>query len=154
MWFTTEPPFQMKEPTMKEQPDTYTLEGKIAVMQAALDGKRIQNTALSGEWADVKQPLTWNWNVPSCNYRIHPDDLNPPSEKKWRPWKSEEVPLEAYFKRTFSNICWRACYWELESDSPTVGVNSGSHYTLQDLFNDHQYSLDNGKTWQKCGVLE
>jgi len=66
---------------MNTQPDTKTIEGKIAVMQAAKEGKRIQcdDKLDGGIWHAVGKP-SWNWF--NTEYRIHPDDLNPPDPYK------------------------------------------------------------------------
>lgn len=50
-----------------------TLAEKIAVMQAALEGKQIQTKAIeSKEWIDVTYiNPTWNWQ--ECDYRVKPE---------------------------------------------------------------------------------
>jgi len=61
---------------MNQQPDTSTTQGKIAAMTAFEQGKRIQfRFIIDPEWEDIAYPY-WHWG--SCDYRIHPDDLNPP----------------------------------------------------------------------------
>ena len=51
-------------------PDTSTTEGKIAVMQAAVDGKSIQVSTRGREkWSDAVGPW-WDWS--QFDYRIKP----------------------------------------------------------------------------------
>lgn len=77
---------------MNQQPDTKTLAGKIAVMQAHADGKRIQGMMRgpddSSGWRGGVIP-SWNWD--ECDYRIHPDDLNPRKPATYRQWTPEEA---------------------------------------------------------------
>ena len=52
-----------------------TLEEKIAVMQAAADGKQIQYySGIYNEWEDVHwmDSLVWNWL--DCDYRVKPEE--------------------------------------------------------------------------------
>jgi hypothetical protein len=63
---------------MNQQPDTSTTQGKIAVMTAAEEGKRIQWSVSCTHWNDCTSPDTPSWSWGELTYRIHPDDLNPP----------------------------------------------------------------------------
>lgn len=90
---------------MNQQPDTKTKQGRIAVMQAELDGKRIQCACDSRDsWEMVVNP-SWNWLA--LNYRIHPDDLNPP--RKPREVWIAEYPGTLGCIATFSEATCRAC---------------------------------------------
>lgn len=72
---------------MSAQPDTNTIAGKVAVMLAYQKGKRV-------EFSDADHRCVWQqrdnpcWDWMHNDYRIHPDDLDPP---KFRPWKRGEV---------------------------------------------------------------
>lgn len=133
---------------MNTQPDTTTLAGKIAVMQAAAEGKRIEfsHPVHNNEWRIITEP-SWQWGV--ANYRVHPDDLNP---KALRPWRPEEVPLGAQF-RIYGAHGYR---------SIALAVRPSEHgvrfydvvVTTELLLSDHQHSLDGGRTWLPCGVLD
>ena len=47
-------------------------EEKIAVMQAEVDGKKIQIKSSNGaDWISTNQPLTWDWW--SYDYRVKPE---------------------------------------------------------------------------------
>ena len=49
--------------------DTSSTEGKIAVMQAYLDGKEIEAGGQMGRWWECEKP-EWNWQ--NRKYRIKP----------------------------------------------------------------------------------
>ena len=139
-----------------EQPDTTTLEGKIAVMQAWLDGKRIQFVLwdkTNPNWSNIDDPR-WAWH--NTNYRIHPDDLNPPP--KYRAWTVKEVPVGALL---------RYKYTDKDDNSTTVvilgtnkegaqyvcGLNSIEAFSPDEMFHNREHSLDGGKTWLPCGKM-
>ena len=126
---------------MKPQPDTSTLDGKIAVMEASKT-KRIQQTQ-GADWKDLKpNHLFWDWV--NCIYRIHPDDLNPPPEPKWRPWKPEEVPLGACLKLKAVNDTRRLIVGTGYSYVCMGGMGS---FPLQSIFDNWTLEDDS-----PCGV--
>lgn len=103
-------------------PDTTTLAGKIAVMQAALEGKKIQvRTRDSLTWEDASDPC-WDWIV--FNYRIaqspiapghNPDGITVDQAPDGRRLMTEEEVGRAgcdFRKReesgiwTYENGCW------------------------------------------------
>ena len=136
---------------MKEQPDTSTLQGKIAVMQAYADGKRIEwnwKSDRHNNYAITTKPL-WNWD--EVNYRIHPHDLNPKPEKKWRPWKPEEVPVGAIARPLADTT---SCYLIGAVNIGGIGLGFLNAESSEFVFTNYEHSLDGGKTWNKCGVLE
>lgn len=116
-----------------------------AIMQAYADGKTIQGLFASGEWIDLDSP---SFKYAFSTYRIK-------QEPKLRPWKPEEVPVGAVVKcgnnRWLITACWNnnpflngSCEHTYEK-SPTLKTLAGAEYT---------HSLDHGKTWLPCGVLE
>lgn len=124
-----------------------TIQEKIAVMQAAADGKKIQcSQARVGVWVNTEIPL-WDWN--NYDYQIKP-------EPKLRPWNPEEVPVGA--------IC--DGQWILGKKRPSLIVSvEGTCFcycgrdkiytvTFEAALRDFTYSLDQGKTWLPCGVME
>lgn len=90
-------------------------------------------------------------NARSFRFRLAPE----PPAKKWRPWKPEEVPLDAWFMRSNgSRIGFRLAYAHLWSDpeTSTVANASGEHHSLAYIFEHWKHSVDGGKTWIPCGV--
>lgn len=61
---------------MNKQPDTSTTAGKIEVMQACINGQRIQSSSTPVLDFHNNSSPAWTWDAHT--YRIHPDDLNPP----------------------------------------------------------------------------
>jgi hypothetical protein len=135
---------------VNQQPDTTTLKGKIAVMQAAEDGKRVQYSwgHRGDNWVDCASSTSpaWAWEV--STYRIHPDDLNPP---KLRPWRQEEVPVGAQIRYKNNSLAHRHL---IVSSSPCGLAGHDTNWDYGLLFSAMEHSTDNGKTWHPCGVLE
>jgi hypothetical protein len=136
---------------MNTQPDTTTLAGKIAVMQAAAEGKRIEiRVRHGGNWCIDPTPQ-WDWIM--FLYRVHPDDLNPPPTPKLRPWRPEEVPLGALIQCKGGG-CWRTMIVGYnQAQTPSVLIPDG-RISPETLFNFDEHSLDGGRTWLPCGVLD
>lgn len=112
----------------------------ILIMEAYLDGYQIQRCGkqwnprelLKPDWCDTHEPF---WNLEHYDYRIKPT-------AKLRPWTADEVPLGAWmrFKRNPQDrvlLGW-------------VSVQSDRDLWLD----EREYSIDGGKTWLPCGVME
>ena len=86
----------------------------------------------------------WNWS--KFNYRIKPTP-------KLRPWKVEEVPLDAWF-------CTKTdtkSYFKLIRFNASIGYITNADddgWPLSAMLQDLLHSLDQGKTWLPCGVEE
>lgn len=83
--------------TRETNPDTSTLAGKIAVMQAVFEGKRIEGIERNSyhpKWFLFSDPL-WNWK--DYDYRIAPEPPKPP-EPKYRPWNADDMILGVAIK--------------------------------------------------------
>lgn len=113
---------------------------KIKVMQAFEDGEKIEEKEnYCNSWYEVLAP-SWNWD--DCDYRIKP-------KSKLRPWEPEEVPVGAVYK---SESLIRTVSYKDE--------NTGELYlhdilvSPEDLLTKWSHSIDYGKTWLPCGVLE
>ncbi len=150
---------------MNTQPDTSTLEGKIAVMQAAKGGKKIVPLCTRSScrtkggkkmqfqdgscWitCDATGPV-WNWQA--TNYRIHPDDLNP---KKLRAWRPEEIPTGAVLRRTLTHEDQFIILWRAPDGKLSLSGHGGSEWNSIDLMAVFEYQVGPG-TWLPCGVLE
>jgi len=133
---------------MNPQPDTNTLEGKIAVMQAFKDGKRVEwdyCTRYPHDWKEASAP-SWNWN--NYIFRIHPEDLNPP---KLRPWKFGEVmPCIVVKCKGDDSIHILSAFYKDNS----IRIGECRHSDLNELLLCYEHSTDGGKTWLPCGVKE
>jgi hypothetical protein len=121
------------------------------VMLAYSEGKELQ-------WAHRgPPPADYIWrNFPSYDnptfsfdkiaYRIKPS-------LKYRAWTLEELPI-AKFKAKGAK-CWfvilQTGYKEISSWCMDRQIMC--RYTYQELLNDFEHSIDNGKTWLPCGVL-
>ena len=105
----------------------------IRVMQAFVDGKEVEAVSPAGKWETAITPR-WGWD--DTQYRIkHTLSL--------RPWTADEVPLGAWMRTTGSKHGRRImiCGTYDESTRKTWLVTS-------------EHSIDGGKTWLLCGVME
>ncbi|MDE2105426.1 MAG: hypothetical protein KGL39_49825 [Patescibacteria group bacterium] len=97
-------------------------------------------------WIDWKDNYNLCLNEDFTLYRRKP-------QPKLRPWKPEEVPVGAIW-RTPSQRC---LIMAVNSDNFVVMADSRDPkvglYEIR-LLQTGEYSLDYGKTWQPCGVLE
>jgi len=103
----------------------------IKVMQAYVDGKEVE-VLFAGKWQTTNIP-SWSWS--ETTYRIKPTAT-------LRPWTSDEVPLGAWmrFKR---------------NPQDRVLLGWVSVQADRDLWLDErEHSIDGGKTWSACGVVE
>jgi hypothetical protein len=104
----------------------------IRIMQAFVDGKEVISMRASTATAD--DPY-WNWGNDTKMYHIKPT-------AKLRPWTADEVPLGAWM-RMKSDREYRFLISNTESFS-------GREHWLKDF----EHSIDGGKTWHPCGVME
>jgi hypothetical protein len=103
----------------------------IRIMQAYVDGKEIQ-TIYAGVWRLASTPR-WDWD--DTEYRIKPTPV-------LRPWTSDEVPLGAWM-RNVPNGEYR---WLINTSS----IDESRKAWLTEC----EHSIDGGKTWLPCGVVE
>jgi len=104
----------------------------IRVMQAFVDGKQVISLYAPAVTAD--DPY-WTWGNDTKNYRIKPT-------AKVRPWTADEVPLGAWM-RDVSKQDYR---WLI--------FTSGNDDIRKNWLTECEHSIDNGKTWLPCGVVE
>ena len=103
------------------------------VMLAWADGKEVESQ-LHGkiEWLPTDSPQwDWAWN----NYRIKPT-------AKLRPWTADEVPLGAWMRT------------QVDREYRWLIVNSGHRPHRASWLKSCEHSIDGGKTWFPCGVME
>jgi hypothetical protein len=106
----------------------------IRIMQAFVDGKEVHSRCLGiEEWREKPAAFTWNWR--DFEYRIKPT-------LKLRPWTADEMPLGAQMRSKLDpSRRWLAC-------------NTGTDNDRMELLETSEHSIDNGKTWHPCGVME
>lgn len=132
-------------------PKNPDLDYKIAVMQAARDGLPVQlqyRGSLEG-WSPMEGELpSWDWS--NLRYRIDPASR----PKKLVPWTHETFPREMIWLR--ANDSPEATCWRRAVSFTLTGIHMGEYlgqFSYKDLFEGGWvYSLDNGKSWSRCGV--
>ena len=88
----------------------------------------------------------------NATYRIKP-------EPKLRPWKSSEVPVGALLKHNNDTV-HRYLILDVDDEGVTVHFRNSlrnfesAHIAFGLLVKWHSHSLDGGKTWSPCGILE
>ena len=102
----------------------------VRVMQAYVDGKEVESM-YDGKWAIIYVPR-WNWD--DTKYRIKPTAT-------LRPWTADEVPLGAWVRMKNLNM----------TRSMIVSVAA---FNLGIAFKEYEHSIDGGKNWLPCGVME
>ena len=83
-------------------------------------------------WTSTDNPL-WNWE--HYEYRIKP-------AAKLRPWTADEVPLGMQAR----NREYPKTRWLIDRTS--------SEENRKDWCEKYEHSIDGGKTWLPCGVIE
>jgi len=128
---------------MKLKYDTWTTEGKIAVMQRWL---REPNGALACNkrnkiWFDIVLP-EWDWSQFDYNY---------PASTKLVPWTMATVPnktkggLWVRWKKTTNEY--------LVTEVHEVGIPIGGQIRTYDyFFENFEHTTDGGKNWLPCGT--
>jgi len=106
----------------------------IKVMQAFVDGKEVEvKGMLAGSVGMPAGAPCWNWQM--MEYRIKPT-------AKLRPWTADEVPLGAQMRS------------KLDPSRRWLSCNTGTDNDRMELLETSEHSIDNGKTWLPCGVME
>lgn len=86
----------------------------------------------------------------TCAYAA--DIISPWTEPKLRPWKPEEVPVGATLKTKDTGSRWLLIGINNYAEVSIAG-NSVTR-SLSHLLECYTHSLDGGKTWLPCGVME
>jgi hypothetical protein len=109
-----------------------------AVMLAWADGKEVEFKLNQGSlWttSSTNQELGFDWSV--FTYRIKPT-------AKLRAWTADEVPLGAWMRVKDSNCGHRR----------VLICGTYDELTRSTWLSTSEHSLDGGKTWKPCGVME
>ena len=112
----------------------------ILIMEAYMDGYEIQlcgkhwnpRESLKPDWCDTEDPC---WDFDNCYYRLKP-------AAKLRPWTADEVPLGMQAR----NREYPKTRWLIDRTS--------SEENRKDWCEKYEHSIDGGKTWLPCGVIE
>ena len=112
----------------------------IRIMQAFVDGNEVQRhgkqwnpkESLKPDWSDIDEPC---WDFDNCYYRIKPTPT-------FRPWTADEVPLGMQARiREYPKTRW-------------LIDRTSSEENRKDWCEKYEHSIDGGKTWLPCGVME
>lgn len=99
-------------------------------------------SASSPRWIDCDDGL--EFSLPIEFYRLKP-------VAKLRAWRPEEVPVGAQCRAKGQWARWLI----LASVDYAIFYGAcGSQRSAEDFLRLHEHSLDHGKTWLPCGVLE
>ena len=112
----------------------------IRVMQAFVDGKEVQvrsrkwnpRESLKPDWVDEELSC---WNFEDFDYRIKPTAT-------LRPWTADEVPLGAWMR--FKKVI----------DDRSILAWTSTQRDRDMWLDEREHSIDGGKTWLPCGVVE
>lgn len=118
----------------------------LPLIQAWAEGKTLQyNTGRC--WIDLEYST---FSHSASDYRIKP-------EPKLRPWRPEEVPVRALARskaRASEVNAWMIVEVIVGISQTNIYLGHGHCYSPEELSARYEHSLDHGKTWQPCGVLE
>ena len=121
----------------------------IRVMQAFVDGKDVEqknNHHLTNAlplWNPAPSPA-WNWGDDIKKYRTKPTPV-------LRPWTANEVPLGAWlrYKNNYKSV---KVLIVSTQEKGLCGYNTDFPFSY--LLSHMEHSIDGGKTWLPCGVME
>jgi len=121
----------------------------LLFVQAAAEGKTIEYNIGTHEnplWVEANRDNSEHFlQLDIGLYRIK-------IEKKFRPWKPEEVPVGALIRGTMYPDTKYLIVGINHDKQLMFGHNATQRLTSE--LNTYEHSLDLGKTWLPCGVLE
>jgi hypothetical protein len=104
-------------------------------------------------WQDCVPPNSWpDFSMDAEWYRIKPEPVKP----ALRPWKPCEVPMGCILRAKYWSENVRVILDNQCEDIVNITFSKGNErrqFTLRELARDFLHSIDQGKTWQPCGVL-
>lgn len=127
--------------------DTSTTAGKIAVMRAFEDGKKIQFRSRShteSPWTNPIEPV-WSWDTD--DYRIAPE----PPKKKLVPWEVTPALIGKIVKHKKDILACGISTVNLKGKRVMVGI---SWWSVDELLNEFMELTWNGNEWVEspCGT--
>lgn len=127
----------------------------LAVRILAYD--RIGDQPIVGLRADSASDDAINsWNSDGTFLYNNPSDsdLFLSVEPQYRAWTADEVPVGCLIRdKSSSNFHRHILIGVAAEYEKAVCIGQRGNYSLLRIFETHEYSMDNGKTWQICGVL-
>jgi len=131
----------------------------LPLIQAAAEGKTLQYITIVDTWYNCPPNVSLDFlhACTAAGTKMHNIRIKPPAPTL-RPWKPEEVPVGALLRFSKDDKGWN--YLILSCSSTTLVfvkmVPAFETVTFEDLVNNPyaQHSLDHGKTWLPCGVME
>lgn len=128
----------------EQKPEDVTLEEQVEAFQELRKGnyKNVEACRLGR--------TTWQ-HCPGPCWTIHEDTiLRQKPTPKLRPWKPDEVPVGAMCKRKDGQF--KGMIIACDTESGRIWMISS--HTPEAVLKDFMHSLDRGKTWLPCGVVE
>lgn len=120
-------------------------------MQAYIDGQKIDILLPNCEWDQWIPASEPNWDWQNIDYRIT-------TGPKLRPWDPLEVPVGARYRAIgMVNHCAIITGFTprvITSSCFDAGNRDNGQIEFSEMLAGYEHSIDNGKTWQPCGVLE
>jgi hypothetical protein len=114
----------------------------LPVIQAYAEGKEVEWKASRG-WKLAQEP---KWVIDN-EYRIKP-------EPKLRSWNREEVPLDAWFRNRDCESWFRLTSINSKFAAFISSAEGSKMGSFEHLLETAEHSIDGGKTWLPCGVME
>ena len=113
------------------------------VMLAWAPGQEVEYKLYGdSKWRSTTCP-SWNWDA--FEFRIKPT-----AKLRLRPWTADEVPLGAWIRS--KNRSWGSLIIAVRPDG-TFEI-SDRRISPQSALEQNEHSIDGGKTWLPCGVME
>lgn len=117
---------------------------RLPLIQAFVAGKEIESRLLEDQWINMENDI--EFLDPIISYRIKP-------QHTLRPWKPEEVPVGCLIRsKTPDSPHNKYVIISLNGNHVSFGIGGWKY--MYSLLKDHEHSLDHGKTWLPCGVVE
>lgn len=125
----------------------------LPLVQALAEGKTIQFRLDCEDWRDISSNNI-GFVYQRDQYRIKPE------KPTLRPWKPEEVPVGALIRHKEQPNCQSLILTKTNSNGivfyPMTDDRTATDIAFKslDCLAEFEHSLDHGKTWQPCGVME
>lgn len=126
------------------------IEQNVAAYRHACETGKIEGIEWENCFSEWKEKSDWLFGF-STLYRLKP-------KPKLRAWKLEEVPIGALVKGLDENDnSWRSMIVAVDNGYIFLGGYTSTHSrnaTFEGALEKWTHSIDHGKTWHPCGVME